>query len=291
MYLRRWGPYMRRVFVLALAFAMVVPHGSRAGVLLDVFASSAPNVFGSPSWAGYLSNAMTGLAQGLSNVGGTRDADPTAYERLGSSFEAGDAMVTSFSSWHGVAGDAAPFDSERGNRLHFGLLAQGTGGTQFSLSDVGYEVASSDPWNALGYSGTLAGTTLNGTTRIGVLYGANGVFDGGLGDDILLNSDESDAVLVDALIYVGVGNAFWPQPAEGETQQEAIDGVAAFYDQYVDWISGTYTVSTVEGDFLGSAQLDNANFVSEPMSGAAFALALSALYWMRRRRSLRITPA
>jgi hypothetical protein len=278
---------MRILFAFAVALAMVLPQGTKAGVLLDVFASSAPNVFGSPSWSTYLSNAMTGLAQGLSNVGGARDTDPTAYEQLGNSFEAGDAIVTSFSSWRGAANAASPFDNERGNRLHFGLLAQGTGGTQFSLSDVGYEVASSDPWNALGYSGTLAGTTLNGTTRIGVLYGANGVFDGGLGDDVLLNSGEGDAVLVDALIYVGVGNAFWPQPAEGETQHEAIDGVAAFYDQYVDWISGTYTISTVEGEFLGSAQIDNANFVSEPMTGMVLGLAVARLFWARRRRSSR----
>ncbi|MEK9645756.1 MAG: hypothetical protein VW547_09450 [Alphaproteobacteria bacterium] len=159
---------MRRLFAFAVALAMVLPQGTRADVLHDVFASSAPKVFGSPSWSTYLSNAMTGLAQDLWNVGGARDTDPTTYEQLGTSFQAGDAMVTSFSSWRGVANAASPFDNERGNRLHFGLLGQGTDGTQFSLSDVGYQVASSDPWNALGYSGTLAGMTLNGTTRIGV---------------------------------------------------------------------------------------------------------------------------
>ncbi|MGE3935695.1 MAG: hypothetical protein AB7F67_20705, partial [Rhodospirillaceae bacterium] len=209
---------------LASALAAFAAAPAAADVIIDVYASSAPNIFGSPSWNGYLSNAMNALQNELSNVGGSRDTIPTAYEQLGGKFVPGDVMVTSFNSWRGVASPAAPFAAELGNRIHFGLLARGTDGMQFSLNQVSYNVTSSDSGNILGFAGNLAGTTLNGTTRIGVDYGTNGVWDNGGGDDILLVANQNDAFLMDALIYVGVGNAFWPTvPTDGPTGQDALN--------------------------------------------------------------------
>jgi len=254
-----------------------------ADVIIDVYASSAPNIFGSPSWGGYLSNAMNALQNELSNVGGSRDTTPTAYEQLGDKFVPGDVMVTSFNSWRGVANPAAPFAAEFGNRIHFGLLARGTDGMQFSLSEVNYNVTSSDSGNFLGFAGNLAGTTLNGTTRIGVLYGTNGVWDNGGGDDILLVANQNDAFLMDALIYVGVGNAFWPTvPTDGPTGQDALNNFAAWIDLNVQTITGTYSI----GDFSGSAVLTNA---SEPAAIAIFGLALAGIAAAARRR--RLSPA
>lgn len=282
--------FMKRIGAIAVAAAVgasFLTAPASAGVVVDVFASSAPNAYGSPSWAGYLSNAMTGLRTGVSNVGGSRDTAPTAYEQLNGSFVAGDAMVTSFHSWRGSASPAAPFDAEYGNRLHFGLLALGTDGTQFSLSDVSFSISSSDSYNGLGWSGTLAGTTLNGTNRIGVLYGANGVYDYGLGDDILLTGNQADDVLVDALIYGGAGNAFWPQPTGGETEQQAIDGVAAYYNHYVATVTGSYSIATADGVFAGDETLVNAGFVPEPWTLSVFGLGVAGLFGLRRRRAVR----
>lgn len=99
---------------------------ARGEVMMQVYPSSAPNVFGSPSWPGYLSNAMNSLHNGLGNIG-NRATDPTAYEIAGPFVTPGDFIVTSFNSWRGEAFPAAPFNAEFGNRMHFGLHIMGDG--------------------------------------------------------------------------------------------------------------------------------------------------------------------
>src|SRR5690606_18539148 len=118
-----------------------------------------------------------------------------------------------------------------GNRIHFGLHAYGD--TQFTLADVNYQLTSNDG-NLLGTSGTLASTTFNGTSRIGIDWGMDGI--GGTPDDIVYNNNEGNSTLVNELIYIGVGNGYWPggddptpaNPAIGK--QESIDGT-------YEWVS------------------------------------------------------
>ena len=45
---------------------------------MTVVASPAPNIFGSPSWAGYVINALNSLENDLGEIG-NRSTDPTAY--------------------------------------------------------------------------------------------------------------------------------------------------------------------------------------------------------------------
>lgn len=216
----------------------VLPVVASADITVSVFASPAPNAFGSPSWNAYVANAMNALQNGLPAVG-DRETDPTAFVCIVRYFP-GDAMVTSFHSWRGIAEPPAPFDSEYGNRMHFALVAMGDGVEQFTLADVQFAILSSD--GELNYIGDLAGTTLNGTTRIGIDFGPDRALDGG--DDIVYNSGESDTTVLDALYYVGVGNAYWPGGTTPD--QTALDENADYIRSENIIISGGYSVNGYE---------------------------------------------
>jgi hypothetical protein len=241
---------------------------STAGITVEVYASSAPNYYGSPSWAGYVSNGMYALENGLTSYYDSGDAEPTHYMAFadGATIDAGYAMVSSFNSWLGVADPAAPFDQEHGNRIHFGLHAYGDGQTQFTLADVSYEMVSVeyDNYNTLGVVSNLAGTTFNGTTRIGIDWGTDRI--PGTADDIRYDNNEGDAVLVDELFYIGVGNAWWPQ---GDDQQAAIDDTYAWVRWHEENLapinfSGTYTI-------LESSGTASVNLIAVPLPTAAWA--------------------
>jgi hypothetical protein len=189
-------------------------------VTIQVRMVSAPNAFGSPSWAQFVENSMQSLILNLGDVG-DRYTDPASYHILGNRYEAGDIMVTSFNAWRGYAFPGTPFDGEFGNRLHCGLSAEGDGTIQFNLADVLYMFSSSD--HVLDFAGTLDGTTYNGTTRIGLDYGTDRLK--GTPDDTWYMSGEVGSTMVDALYYVGVGNAYWPGggPVPSGTEQSEIN--------------------------------------------------------------------
>ncbi|CAG0950040.1 hypothetical protein PHYC_00149 [Phycisphaerales bacterium] len=265
------------------AVALMIAAGTVAqgAITIVVKPSSAPNAFGSPSWGGYAANALSGLQSGAASVG-DRNTDPTGYATFanGSFIAPGDVMVTSFPSWRGAANPLAPFSSELGNRMHFGLHASGDGTTLFTLNDVGFNMSSSDDDNALGFVGNLAGTTYNGTTRIGVNWGANRAPGGG--DDIVYNSGEAGTLLIDELFYVGVGNAFWPGASDPDPsnpvlgRQGALDDTAAWFAQ--EYPFSVTTVYTIFGDSgTGSVSVT-------PAPGGLALLGLGGLVVSRRRR-------
>ncbi|MBN1910915.1 MAG: hypothetical protein JW818_14310, partial [Pirellulales bacterium] len=168
--------------VLGLCALGLVTNAS-ASITLDVYASSAPNASsGSPSWSGYLVNALNSLENGLGNIG-DRSVDPTAYEIAPDVVGPGEIAVTSFKSWRGEVNPAAPFDNEYGNRMHFGLHAYGDGSMQFKLEDLTFELHSSDSGDTLVFVGDFLGYTYNGVTRYGIDWGADRTKGGG--DDII----------------------------------------------------------------------------------------------------------
>lgn len=206
-------------------------------IAIQQYFSPAPNVFGSPSWAGYVANAMNSLENNLGNIGNPA-TDPTAYYQLNSgTFTPGMAEVTSFNSWLGQANPAAPFNNELGNRLHAGVVVTDTGGT-FTLADVSFAMHSSDTFadftdagtcpsgsgGSLCWENNLAGTDFSTGTRIGINFGSDGAPGGG--DDTVydVSNAGTDATPLNELIYVGDGNAFWPGgPGDSLTGQAAMD--------------------------------------------------------------------
>lgn len=259
----------RLAAVVALACAGA--H-AQAALVMTVELSSAPNAFGSPSWSTYVSNALYALENGLPAAGGSRATTPSGYEQLGGAFVAGDVMVTSYNSWRGDASPSGAFAAEYGNRIHGGLHIVGTGGTRFRLNDLTFAFSSGDSGNALAYTGDFIGYDYS-ATRYGIDYGLDGVKGGG--DDSVFSTGNG-MTYVNELVYVGVGNAFWPDNPG--------DGTAAWINANVPWISVSYCI-TPEG---GGAQVcgdDRVALVPEPPVLALVGLgAFAAVAGMRRRK-------
>jgi hypothetical protein len=280
-----FGTQLPVVAIVGLALSLRLT--ASAAITLDVVASSAPNVFGSPSWAGYTANALNSLQNGLGNIG-SRATDPTAYEIAGPTIQPGDVMVTSFNSWMGVAGPlASPFNRELGNRIHFGLHAYGS--TQFRLQDLTFSMSSSDSGNTLGFAGDFLGFDYNGTTRFGVDW-VDGIR--GNGNDIVYTSGNG-ATLVNELVYVGVGNAFWPGYGDpyGPDPANPIGGAQAAMDDTVNYILANAPF-TITGSYsiLENSGSDSVTVVPEPTTVIAGALLLlpfgmSTLRLLRKQRS------
>lgn len=190
-----------RTAVLVIGAVLSTTAASAASITISVFASSAPNAFGSPSFDPYAANAITGLENGGVSVG--LPSLPTFYENK-TVFTAGEAIVTDYNSWKGAVGPLAPpYNNELGNRLHFGLAVVDTGGT-FSLSQLNFSITSSDV-NSLGFAGSFNAGDVYSLRRVGINCGADGVC--GTSDDIVITSGAATQ-LVNELYYVGVGNAY-----------------------------------------------------------------------------------
>ncbi|MBE0542201.1 MAG: hypothetical protein IH623_12510 [Verrucomicrobia bacterium] len=270
-----------KIATITAAAMLASAWTASAAITLDVFASSAPNAFSSQSgWAVYAANALSSLENGLGTTG-DRTVSPSAYEVAGPTIQPGDVMVTSFNSWMGVAGPlASPFNNEYGNRLHFGLHAYGDGSlaSQFKLEDLTFAIHSSDLGDTLVYAGNFIGYTYNGTTRYGVNWGADRTKGGG--DDIYYMSGNGTA-LVDELVYVGVGNAWWPGGTTPD--QAAMDNAAAWMLGNAPLtITGQYWIQGIEG-------IDSVTVVPEPTTVIAGALLLlpfgmSTLRMLRKNR-------
>ncbi len=276
--------------VASIGTASAVPIGN---LNVDIFPSSAPNVFGSPSWAGYAADALFSIENGLGTTG-DRSLSPTAYEVLGGTYAPGDIMVTSFNSWRGAAGASAPFDGELGNRLHFGLHIYGDGGvgsTKFKLEDLEFAIISSDA--ELDFGGDFIGFDFNGTTRYGIDWGADMVKGGG--DDSIITGAGSGFILVDEMVYVGVGNAYWPGgPGDPLTGQAALDATAEYIMTDNVEIFNFYCITGSNGgEYCDEVRLfpsSPVQGVPEPQSAVLIVLGLLAL-GARRRWSKKIQNA
>lgn len=264
----------------AILIALTAPLTVQGDIVMTVIASSAPNFFGSPSWADYATNAIFSLENDSGNIG-DRDVTPTAYEQFstGQAISINELIVSSFASWRGIANPAAPFDQENGNRLHFGLHVLGDGSQQFSMSLIEYEITSDDG-NSLGFAGDLNGSNYS-TVRVGIDWGADRVKGGG--DDTVITSG-AGTQLVDEFMYVGVGNAFDASGKPGPTDQEKLDQTRQeVAPSFPIIVTGTYRLTDGVGGIVATGTTF-VQIVPEPStSGLLLAVASMTFIWRRRR--------
>lgn len=269
--------------IVGLAVGLMLAAAAPADISMTVVPSSAPNASsGSPSWAGYVTNALYALENGISTVG-DRNTDPTAYTVAPAVVLGGELMVTSFNSWRGVAFPGAPFANEYGNRMHFGLHLVGDGSTQFRINDLTFNLYSSDSTNTLGFAGNFVGYAYNNRC-FGVNWGTDRVKGGG--DDTYYYSGNSNT-FVDEIVYVGVGNAWWPGYGNPTAGQADINDVNAWIAAVgpID-VTCDYTMYAPDGSTVlatGSAMVTAV--VPAPAAVLLGVMGLSAVTQLRRRLS------
>lgn len=269
--------WYRYVASVGISLLLACATSAQAGVILEVVPSSAANASGSPSWSGYVANAMYALENGLSSWG-DRSTNPTGYEAAPAEVLPGEIAVTSFKSWRGQVSPTGAFANELGNRMHFGLHAYGDGTTRFRLEDLTFSLHSSDPDDSLIFEGDFIGYSYNGTTRFGVDWGADRAKGGG--DDTVYTSGNG-TTLVDELVYVGVGNAWWPG---GDLPDRGVGDPAAAMADYNEWIDSVAPVDvTCSYDILGYEGNAMVTVVPEPATMALLALGGLAVTAVRRR--------
>jgi len=219
---------------------------------IQVFPSPAPNVFGSPSWPPYVVNALTALENGQSSIGNPA-TDPRAYYQV-TQLNDRQNIVTPFPSWLGFANPGTTFGpafaAELGNRVHFGVHILGNG-TKFSLSQLSFDMESTDPGDIFQFVGDFSVSSYS-STRIGINYGLDGKK--GTPDDVLITAGPGTQ-LVDELVYVGVGNALAPADVgcPAGTDQEMLDCAKAFYDTLIPFsLTTTYALTNGVGGTLAT---------------------------------------
>ena len=223
-----------------LLLGMVTSAGA---VTIDVTPWVAPNGFGSPSYAAAVANANYALYHNLNSYGA---AGPTQFSAQ-SNVTASEVIVTGFNSWRGVAAPGAPYQSELGNRMLFGLRIDGQG-SQFSISQLSFAATSSDPGNALAFA------FAQGSYNYSLDY--QGIQKGGdnllfTGDDIFVTSGPNTQ-MVDGLVGRGSGSSFaaycvLPNCSTVADQQAEINA-AASYPGSAFTFTGVYTLGAITGD-------------------------------------------
>ena len=227
------------LLALGLLAATTVAHAD--GITITVTPWLAPNAFGSTtSFAGAQANAVQAEYLGVSSFGA---AGPTQFN-ADPNIKSSQAIVTGFNSWMGVADPSdSALSHELGNRMTFAVAINGNG-TQFSISQLSFSAASSDPFNALAFS-FGAGSYTYGASYEGVLKGADGIL--GTADDVFITSGPASQ-LVDAVFGRGSGNSFAAYCAGCTTaQKQAQIDDAASYPGTPFTFTGTYSIGADSG--------------------------------------------
>lgn len=284
----RWG---KLKLSLCTSVALLGTVGTSQAELMTfkVIPAFAPNGPNSPKWSNYILAAIGGI-QDDQDVG-DRSTNPGAYERVSGYIPPTEMMYTNFNSWRGVAAPnplAAPFSSEFGNRVHFGLHVVGSEDWEFALADLTWELDSDDITNYFDQSGDFSLATYS-PTRVGINYGPDGVKGGG--DDMILNSGQPGTTKVNELVYVGVGDGFFVDEPGALTDQQEIDitlgdilaGCAEPWGCLVD-LTATYTLPDHTGNPVSASGTVTIEIVPEPSTALLGGLGLLGLCGLARRR-------
>jgi hypothetical protein len=264
---------MKNVKYLVLGIALLSVIGiASADITVTVQPTLAPNFSGyTPGWVGYDSNyynaavayASYGLNAPVSGLTSTGDpATPGYYQLLASGAQIGTNanLATGFNSWMGVANPGTVFGSafaaEDGNRLSFSVVVNG-GGNLISIDHLSYSITSSDPSQSLNDLGDFEGSNYS-VNRVGVLFNSDGSF-----KSLVTSGDGTQ--LVNEIIYIGVGDAWWPGGPSTDpenpsgftgTGQAAINSTESWLgSQTPITVTGTYTYAQDDSRITGSANV------------------------------------
>jgi hypothetical protein len=235
----------RRLFFCGIVLAVLsLPFFSPAqaqGITITVIPALAPNVYGSPNWNAWVSNATTAIANGYASYGDP--SSPSYYQRAPAVISVTNDIVTGFPSWDGHADPGnvfgANFSQEEGNRLQFGIDIKG-GTNLISLSQLSFSAHSSDPGNTLDFA-FAQGSYNYSSSYVGIIYGSGGA-------KTYITSGPATQ-LVNEIVGRGSGNAWDTYDTSGNiaSQQSNILACALQVSDQPFNFTGTYTIAGVSG--------------------------------------------
>lgn len=264
------GETMKRFFLLVVSTITV----TAATLDVRVIPTLAPDAYFSPSFSDWQANTMSALITGRTHSGDS--SSPTYYGVIASA-PASWAVVTGFPSWNGFADPGTQFGDayaeEYGRRITFGVVVEGDGTEQFSISELSFSATSDDLGHLLTIDYTAGSYGYSSAYR-GLSYGADRIR--GTADDVWIK-DGPSTQLVDAIFGRGSGisfTAYCSGPCTIDEQQAAIAAVG--YGPYT--VTGQYSIAGVSGAATFTAQP-----VPEPGSTtfALVALAMVSIYRLR----------
>jgi hypothetical protein len=275
---------MKKLITICLVVAVITAvsgtaHAGPVGVTIQLYASPAPNGYGSPSWSGYAANVIASLEAGSTSTGNPA-TDPTAFYTIGE-YVTTDIAVTGFNSWEGVVNPSSPFDNEYGQRLHFPwVISSITALNDIKLSNVGnmdiywkdsdestYPLESA----AFGDAATYRFTAYS-SNRVGIMA-----------DGTIVNSGASTQ-LVNKIIYTGYGMAWadYHDTTGTLTDQEVLDNLLAdLGDGSLEYMRAT--VNYYYSDSGVSPAGTGAELILVPEPATICLLGLGGLFLRRRK--------
>jgi hypothetical protein len=228
------------IFLTALA-TLCFSRAQAQGITITVIPALAPNVYGSPNWNAWVSNATTAIANGYASYGDP--SSPSYYQQAPAVISVTNDIVTGFPSWDGLAdpGDifGANFSQELGNRLQFGIDIKG-GTNLISISQLSFSAHSTDPGNTLDFA-FAQGSYNYSSSYVGIIYGPGGT-------NTYITSGPATQ-LVNEIVGRGSGNAWDTYDTSGNiaSQQSNIVLCASQVGTQPFNFTGTYTIDGVSG--------------------------------------------
>ena len=172
--------YGTGVLAIVLALSWVEHALADTHIDINVYPAFAPRGTISPSWTEYVSNTTSAIAIQAPTAGGP-EQNPSGYQQVSSLIMPLDIIYTDYPSWHAMA-DPNPafyelsndFQSEFGNRIHFGVHIVSHGITEFALHDLSWALDSDDATDYFDQEGTFASHHYS-KVAVGIVYGEDGM--------------------------------------------------------------------------------------------------------------------
>ena len=257
----------RRIFpVLLVALLTAGARAQAQGISITVIPALAPNVYGSPNWNAWVSNATTALINGYSAYGDP--SSPAYYQQAPAVITVTNNIVTGFPSWNGVADPGnvfgANYSQELGNRIQFGIDIKG-GTNLISISQLSFSAHSSDTSNSLDFTFDQ-GSYNYSASYIGIIYGPGGT-------NTYITSGPPTQ-LVNEIVGRGSGNAWDTYDTSGNvaSQQSNIDLLISQLGNQPFNFSGTYTMAGVSAS--GAVTFNPAGTDSGPVLAGGITIAV-----------------